>query len=53
MHILFNISQSKSKQTVKLGELADYGEETIFFKNYAEDEAARLVPDLLLFLKYA
>ena len=26
---------------------------TFFFKNYAENEAGRLVPDLFLFFKYA
>ena len=33
-----------------LGQLIEYNK-TIFFKNYAETEAKRLVPDLFLFFK--
>ena len=36
------ISRSKDNQTMKLGELIEKN----FFKNYAENEAGRLVPDL-------
>ena len=41
IHILPNISQSKGNQTMKFGRL--------IFKNYTENEAERLVPDLFLF----
>ena len=37
---------------MKLGQLIEYNKRNIFFKNYAEIEAGRLVPGLfLLFLK--
>ena len=45
IHILPNISPGRGKQTMKFGQLI----EIIFFKNYAENEARRLVPDLFLF----
>ena len=45
IHILPDISQSKCNQTMKFGQLR----EIFFFKNYVENEAGRLVPDLLLF----
>ena len=47
IHILSKISQSKGNQTVKLGQLI------FFFKNHAENEVGRLVPDLSLFLEKA
>ena len=44
--ILSNISQSKSNQTMKFGQLIKYSKANIFY------EAGRLVPDLsLIFLK--
>ena len=46
MHILHNISQSKSNQTMKFGKLIKYIREIYLFKNYAENEAGRLVPIL-------
>ena len=36
---------------MKLGQLIEYNKRNIFFKNYAENEAGRLFPDLLLFFK--
>ena len=51
MHILPNISQSKGNQTMKFGQLIEYKREIIFFKNYAEIEVGRLVPDLFLFFE--
>ena len=51
IHIFPNISQSKSTQTMKLGQLIECNKRNIFFKNYAENEPRRLVPDLFLFLK--
>ena len=52
IHILPDISQSKDNQTAKFGQLIEYiSREIFFFKNYAENEAKRLVPDLFLFLK--
>ena len=35
---------------MKLGQLIEYNRK-IFFKNYAENEAERLVPDLFIFKK--
>ena len=49
-HILPNISRSKGK---KLGQVRQYNKRNIFLQNYAENEAERLVPDLMLFLKNA
>ena len=49
IHTMPNISQSKDKQTTKLGQLIEYNSRNNFFKNYADNEAGRLVPDLLLF----
>ena len=46
-----NISQSKGNQTMKFYQLMEYNKTNIFFKNYAENEAGRLVPDLFLFFK--
>ena len=51
IHILPNISQSKGNQTMKFGQLIEYKGEIFFFKNYAENEAGRLVPGLFLFSK--
>ena len=49
IHILPNISQSKGYQNMKFG----ITREIFFFKNYAENEARRLVPDLFLFFEKA
>ena len=49
VHILPNISQSKGNQTMQFGQLIEYNKRNIFFKNYVESEAWRLVPDLFLF----
>ena len=53
IHILANISQSKSSQIMKFGQLIEYNKRNIFLENYAENEAGRLVPDLPLFFKKA
>ena len=44
-----NISQNKGNQTMKFGQLVKHSKRNIFFKNYAENEARRLVPDFFLF----
>ena len=49
--MLPNISQSKGNQTMKFGQLIEYDRRNIFSKNYAENEAGRVVPDLLIFFK--
>ena len=36
---------------MKLDELIEYTQKNIFLKNYAENEAGGLVPDLVLILK--
>ena len=38
---------------MKFGQLIEYNKRNIFFKNHAENEARRLVPDLFLFFKNA
>ena len=53
IHLLPNISQSKSNQTMKFGQLIEYNKINTYLKNYAENEAGRLVPDLFLFFKYS
>ena len=34
---------------MKLGQLIDYNKRNVFFKNYARNEAGRLVPDIFYF----
>ena len=51
--ILPNISQSKGNQTMKISRLKNITGEIIFFKNYVENEARRLVPNLFLFFEKA
>ena len=46
-----DILRSKGNQTVKFDQLIEYRKRNIFLKNYAENEAWRLVPDLILFFK--
>ena len=54
IHILPNTSQSKGNQTMEFGHLIEYNKRNVFFfKNYAENEAKGLVPDIFLFLKKA
>ena len=53
IHLLPNISQSKDNQTMKFGQLIEYNQINTYLKNYAENEAGRLVPDLFLFFKYS
>ena len=48
--ILPNISKSLSNQTMKFGQLMERNV-LFFFKNHAESEAGRLVPDHLFFKK--
>ena len=38
---------------MKFGQLIEYNKRIFFFKNYAENEACRLVPDLFLFYEKA
>ena len=38
---------------MKFGQVKEYKREIFFFKNHAENEAGRLVPDLFLFFKKA
>ena len=53
IHILPIISQSKGNQKMTFGLLIDITRELLFFKNYVENEAGRLVLDLFLFSKEA
>ena len=53
MHTLLDISQRKGNQTMKFGQLMEYNKRNIFFENYAENEAGRLVSDLFLFSEKA
>ena len=52
IQILTNISRRKENQAMKFGQLIEYVR-NIFFKNHAENEAGRLIPDLFLFFKKA
>ena len=52
-HILPNISRSKSNQTMEFGQSKEYNKRKFFFKNHAQIDAERLVPDLFLFCKKA
>ena len=52
IHILPNISQSKGNEMkfgMKFAQLIEYSKTIFFFKNHAENEAGRLVPDVFLF----
>ena len=49
--MMSDISKSKDNQTMKFGQLIECNVVIFFFKNHAENEARRLVPDLFLFLK--
>ena len=51
IHVLFNISQSKSNQIMKFGQLIEKTREIFFLKIYAENEVGRKVPDVFLFSK--
>ena len=52
IHILPNISQSKDNQMMKFDQLIEYDRRDHFFKNYAENEAKILVPDIFfIFLR--
>ena len=49
MHILPNNSRSKRNQAMKFGQLINITWKIFFFRNHAENETLRLVPDLFLF----
>ena len=51
--ILSNNSQSKGNQTMKFGQLVEHNNRNFFFRNYAENEAGRLLADLFLIFKKA
>ena len=53
IHILLNISQSKSNQTMKFGQSIEYNKRNIFFPHNAENDARRSVPDFFLFFEKA
>ena len=53
IHLLPNISQSKGNQTMRFDQLIEYNKRNIFLKNYVENEARTLVPDLFLFFQKA
>ena len=50
-NILPNISRIKANETMKFGQLTNIPKEIIFFKNYAQHEVGKLVPNNFLFLK--
>ena len=50
-YTLTNISRSKNKQTMKLGQLIEYNKKMFLFENYAKNKAGKLVPDLFYLLK--
>ena len=49
IHMLPNISRHKGRQAMKFGQLREYNMRNVFFKNHAENEAGRLLPDLFFF----
>ena len=51
IHILHNISQVKATRQWNLVNYKTSIRGIFFFKNYAENEVGRLVPDLFLFIK--
>ena len=51
--MLGNISRSKDKQAMKFDQVIEYNKRNFFFKNHAEIEAGRQIPDLCLFFKKA
>ena len=51
--MLLNISRNKGNQTMKSGQLIEYPKKNIFKKNYADNEAEKLVPVHFLFFKKA
>ena len=51
IHILPNIARNKGNQAIKFSHLIAYKWEIFFFKNHAENETGRKVPDLPLFVK--
>ena len=50
---MLNISRIKGNQIMKFGQLKNIPREIFLFKNYAENEAGKLVPDRFLFFKKA
>ena len=51
--MLLIFSRIKCNQTIKFSQVIEYNKRNIFFKNHAENEAGRIVPDLLVFFKIA
>ena len=51
INILPNISRSIGNQTMKFGQLIEYSAKSVFIQNHSRNEALRLVPDPLFFLK--
>ena len=49
IHVFPNISRSKGSQIMKFGQLMGIIRKIFFFKNHAENEAGKVVPDLFLF----
>ena len=47
------ISRSKSNQTLNFGQSIEYNKIKFFSKNYAQNEAEKLVQDLFMFFKKA
>ena len=48
IHILPNISRSKSNQTMKFGQLIECNMKNIFLKNHTQNMVEKLVPDPFL-----
>ena len=49
IHILLNIARIKGNQAIKFGQLIGYNKRNINVENHTENEAWRLVLDLLFF----
>ena len=50
-HILLKISITKGNQEMKFGQLIEYNMRSFFQKNFSENVAERLAPDLFLIFK--
>ena len=50
MHILPNVSRSKSNLTIKFGQLVEYNMRNIFVENHTQNVLEKLFPDP--YLKY-
>ena len=51
-YILSNISPSENNQTMKFGQLIEYNQKKIFFKNHARNETGQLLQNSYSFSEW-